>query len=68
MLHLDAGGRGIFREVVRPEEERRGEFVDGVRSLVRSERYTKMSGLYVMPWASVVLARMSSSASAAGGA
>ena len=57
---------GIFREVVRPRR-REGEFVGEVRPLVRSERYTKMSGLYVMPWASVVLARKSSSASAAGG-
>ena len=44
---------GIFRKVVRPRR-REGEFVGEVRRLVRSERYTKMSGLYVMPWASVV--------------
>ena len=60
-------GGGIFQEVVRPRR-REGEFVGGVRPLVWSERSTKMSGLYAMPWASVVLVRKSSSASAAGGA
>ena len=56
MLHLDAGGGGIFREVVRPRM-REGEFVGGVSPSVRSGRYTKMAELYVMPSASVVLAR-----------
>ena len=40
----------------------------GVRPFVRSERYTKMAGLYVMLSALVVLARKSSSAAAADGA
>ena len=53
MLHLDAGGGGeLFREGVGPRK-----FVDGVRPSVRSERYTKMAELYVVP-----------SAAAAGGA
>ena len=51
MLHLDAGGGGIFREVVRPRRRHieRGEFVGGVRPSGRSERYTKMVAVYVMP-------------------
>ena len=67
MLHLDAGGGGIFWEVVHPKR-REGELVGGVRPSVWSERYTKIAGLYVMPSASVVLARKSSSAAAAVGA
>ena len=68
MLQLDAGGGGDFPGGSSSEEDRRGKFVGGVRPLVRSERYTKMAGLYVMPSASVVLARNSSSAAEAGGA
>ena len=59
LLHVipERWWRGEFsgRLFVRGEEK--GVFVDGVRPSVRRERYTKMAGLYVMPSASVVLAR-----------
>ena len=59
LLHVTPGRwwRGNFPGGSSSAEERRGEFVGGVRPSVRSERYTKMAELYVMPWASVVLAR-----------
>ena len=70
LFHVTPGRwwRGNFPEGSSSEEERRREFVGGVRPSVRSERYTKMAGLYVMPSVSVILAHKSSSAAAAGGA